>query len=167
MLNNHVAQEQGHKGDQTGEHRYKKAVYANPDEPFLCPILALGVVKILVVNVQIVQFVTVLAMAIFCYDARTEERFNLFAGTNTKERFSEALERCAVNLTADEIALLGFMYICCLHVHDLCWLTQAACWKISGLTVSERCIQLLNKYNMWANRLAGSSSHGTHFGTLG
>jgi hypothetical protein len=39
-----LIEEQGHKGDQTGENRYKKAVFANPFDPYTCPVLAIGTV---------------------------------------------------------------------------------------------------------------------------
>lgn len=32
-----------HKGDQEGNHCYPKHVYANPDNPFICPILSMGI----------------------------------------------------------------------------------------------------------------------------
>lgn len=35
-----VIEEQGHKDDQTGSDKYGKHIYANPYEPFKCPILA-------------------------------------------------------------------------------------------------------------------------------
>ncbi|KAJ8579002.1 hypothetical protein ON010_g202 [Phytophthora cinnamomi] len=38
-----IIEEQGDKGDHTGEERYGKRIYANPFDPFKCPILALAV----------------------------------------------------------------------------------------------------------------------------
>jgi hypothetical protein len=38
-----VVEEQGHKGDQSGTMKYGKAVYANPLQPCICPVLALAV----------------------------------------------------------------------------------------------------------------------------
>ena len=32
-----------HKGDQEGNHCYPKHVFANPDNPFICPILSMGI----------------------------------------------------------------------------------------------------------------------------
>lgn len=36
-------EEQGHKGDQTGENKFAKHIYANPIQPHKCPVLALAV----------------------------------------------------------------------------------------------------------------------------
>jgi len=38
-----IIEEQGHKADQKGEFKYWKHIYANPLNPDVCPILALGV----------------------------------------------------------------------------------------------------------------------------
>ena len=38
-----IIEEQGHKGDQTGENRFGKHVFAHPESPEKCPVLAVGI----------------------------------------------------------------------------------------------------------------------------
>jgi archaellum component FlaC len=86
-----VIEEQGHKGDQTGENKYGKHIYANPFEPEKCPILSLSVL-------------------LFSTPTRSREgRQQLFAGTNSKERFGHLLRQQVFQLNSAEINLLG----CC------------------------------------------------------
>ena len=61
------------KGDQTGDNSYGKHVYANPDLPCCCPVLAFAVM-------------------LFCFNGRENTYQHLFAGSNGKDRFSEILE---------------------------------------------------------------------------
>lgn len=47
-----IIEEQGHKGDQTGDNKYGKHVYANPLNPVICPILALAVYIFTTTNIN-------------------------------------------------------------------------------------------------------------------
>jgi hypothetical protein len=38
-----IIEEQGHKADQAGEHKFGKHIYATPTTPHTCPILSLAV----------------------------------------------------------------------------------------------------------------------------
>jgi hypothetical protein len=38
-----IIEEQGHKADQAGEHKFEKHIYATPTTPHTCPILSLAV----------------------------------------------------------------------------------------------------------------------------
>jgi hypothetical protein len=73
-------QEQGHKSDATGKEKYWKHVYANPLNPFICPVLAL-------------------AVHIFSIAAHsTNINHKIYDGTNSKDRFgrnlSSTLSKC-------------------------------------------------------------------------
>ncbi len=83
-------EEQGHKGDQTGEKKFGKHVYANPYIPHICPVLALAVL-------------------IFTSGNRPEDgsRQRLFSGTNSKGRFGDILREMLKNLSEDEMVTLG------------------------------------------------------------
>jgi hypothetical protein len=58
-------EEQDHKGDQTGENKFAKYIYANPYQPEVCPILSL-------------------AVFFFAFPNRPHQKQQLFAGTNSK-----------------------------------------------------------------------------------
>jgi hypothetical protein len=63
-----IIEEQGHKGDGTGENKYGKHLYANPLQPELCPVLSL-------------------AVYIFCSAYRSDcGTHQLFEGDNNKDR---------------------------------------------------------------------------------
>ena len=82
-------EEQGQKADQTGEDKFAKHIYANPYEPFICPILSLAVM-------------------IFCSSAREERRdLQLFTGTDSKGRFSKLLAQFLLDLSDAEKRLIG------------------------------------------------------------
>ena len=83
-----IIEEQGHKGDQTGENKYGKHIYANPDSPEKCPILSLGVF-------------------LFCFPDRPNGKQQLFAGTNSKDRFCHLLTRLLHTLDESEAQMLG------------------------------------------------------------
>jgi hypothetical protein len=72
-----------HKGDQEGNKSYPKHVYANPDDPAICPILAL-------------------AVTIFCMSLRAEEDpTRLFHNTGLKSGFNKALTTIMSEVNAD------------------------------------------------------------------
>ncbi|KAH9114901.1 hypothetical protein AeMF1_011037 [Aphanomyces euteiches] len=81
-------EEQGHKGDQTGADKFGKHVYANPYEPWKCPILALSVL-------------------LFTYPDRLDGKHQLFVGTDNKGRFGRALRRILMSLSDHELQALG------------------------------------------------------------
>jgi hypothetical protein len=84
-----VIQEQGHKGDQTGEAKYWKHVYANPGNPEVCPVLAL-------------------ALVVFSGPARdTLGKQQIFLGSNNKDRFAKTLHQIIRALPEPELQLLG------------------------------------------------------------
>lgn len=82
-----VIQEQGHKGDQTGDNKYWKHIYANVYEPWICPILALAVL-------------------IFTSGYRGE-RPQLFTGNNSKNRFGNILRDVMQALSDEDKVKLG------------------------------------------------------------
>ncbi|KAF0730381.1 hypothetical protein Ae201684P_013259 [Aphanomyces euteiches] len=81
-------EEQGHKGDQTGADKFGKHVYANPYEPWKCPILALSVL-------------------LFTYPDRLDGKHQLFVGTDNKGRFGRTLRRILMSLSDHELQALG------------------------------------------------------------
>ena len=81
-------EEQGHKGDQTGECKYPKHLYANTEYPYKCAVLAFAV-----------QF--------FSFPDRPNESYQIFAGTNSKNRFSHLLAAMLTSLDANEKQRLG------------------------------------------------------------
>lgn len=83
-----IIEEQGHKGDQTGENKFGKHLYANVENPAICPILAIGVL-------------------IFSFPDRPPGKQQLFTGTNTKDRFGELLSRTLLTLDPSERQILG------------------------------------------------------------
>ncbi|KAH9157947.1 hypothetical protein AeRB84_000266 [Aphanomyces euteiches] len=83
-----VIEEQGHKGDQTGESKYGKHVYANPYEPAVCPVLALAVL-------------------LFGYPERRNGLNQLFIGPDNKSRFGRCLRQVLSKLSDYELQLLG------------------------------------------------------------
>ena len=72
-----LVEEQGHKGDQTGEDKYQKHVYANPLSPEICPVLSQAVLQ-------------------FCTEYRPASSTNhqIYDGSNSKDRFSKNLGQC-------------------------------------------------------------------------
>jgi hypothetical protein len=84
-----IIEEQGHKVDQTGENKFGKHIYANPLEPSVCPYLAL-------------------AVYIFSANNRVGAgTHQLFAGTNSKDRFYRNLMAVCGSLTSGECIILG------------------------------------------------------------
>lgn len=83
-----TVEEQDHKGDQTGEEKFGKHIYANPFQPEICPILAT-------------------AILIFCSPDGSEFRQKLFSGTNSKDRNHNLLWSMLRNLTSEELQVLG------------------------------------------------------------
>lgn len=84
-----VIEEQGHKGDQKGEDKYGKHIFANPLMPWVCPVLAL-------------------AVYIFSYPWRTGVGTQqLFTGTKSKDRFSHNLRAILSGLSDEEEVILG------------------------------------------------------------
>jgi hypothetical protein len=84
-----IVEEQGHKGDQTGSERYGKHVYANPDNPSICPILAYSV-------------------NVFCERNRQGPgSHQLYFGTDTKGRFNHNLGKLVQSFTQSEALILG------------------------------------------------------------
>lgn len=84
-----LIEEQGQKGDQKGENKYWKHIYANPLEPAICPILSL-------------------AVFIFCSGFRPPDgRQQLFIGTNSKDRFAHQLHSLVQGLSEAEKDRLG------------------------------------------------------------
>jgi hypothetical protein len=84
-----VIEEQGHNGDQTGEEKYGKHIYANPKEPHVCPILSLAV---LVYSTP---------------QRRKGGRQQLFVGTNSKYRFHNLFHERKKSLNEEELQILG------------------------------------------------------------
>ena len=83
-----IIEEQMQKGDQRGENKFGKHLYANPDQPEICPVLALG-------------------LLLFCYPNRPNGKQQLFAGTNSKDRFHHLLNRLLQSIEFSELQLLG------------------------------------------------------------
>jgi hypothetical protein len=83
-----IVEEQGHKGDQTGEAKFGKHVYANPIEPHTCPILSLAVL-------------------LFCTTRKPGGRQQVFLGTNSRDRFGHLLTELKSTFTNDDWTLLG------------------------------------------------------------
>jgi hypothetical protein len=80
-------QEQGHKGDQTGEFKFWKHLYANPSKPEVCVVLALAVL-------------------VFSTARPDDGSTLLFAGSNSKDRFCHLLQEVVGMLNeADQITL--------------------------------------------------------------
>ena len=79
-----VVEEQGHKGDQSGTMKYGKAVYANPLQPFICPVLAL---------------------AVLCFSKPM--RFKLFDGDFNSDRTGLNLKELIQSMSGTEMLLLG------------------------------------------------------------
>lgn len=82
-----IIEEQGGKSDQTGEAKYGKHIYANPENPTVCPVLALAVLT-------------------FTRSFRENGGTQLFAGGNSKNRFSKILRDVFRSLTENEKHLL-------------------------------------------------------------
>jgi hypothetical protein len=83
-----TVEEQGHKGDQTGENKYPKHIYANPIHPEKCPILSF-------------------AVFFFSFPDRLRGNQQMFAGTNSKDRFNHLLHRMLQSLNETERQRLG------------------------------------------------------------
>ena len=83
-----IIEEQGHKGDEKGENNIKKHIYANPYEPWICPILSTAVL-------------------VFCAGIRTAGREKLFNGTDSKKRFGDILRELVRSLSEAEIQVLA------------------------------------------------------------
>jgi hypothetical protein len=79
-----VVEEQGHKGDQSGTMKYGKAVYANPLQPCICPVLAL---------------------AVLCFSKPM--RYKLFDGEFNSDRAGSNLRELIRSMTGPEMLLLG------------------------------------------------------------
>ncbi len=84
-----IIEEQGHKGDQKGENKFGKHVYANPYEPSKCPILSLAV------------------LLFSCPNRPQHGRQQLFSGLQSKDRFGHLLREMLKNLTREEFEILG------------------------------------------------------------
>jgi hypothetical protein len=79
-----------HKGDQEGNHCYPKHVYANPDNPYICPILSMGI-------------------HFFSGGWRREgSKQLLFQGTANESRFSKWL-RDLVRKYKDSLEVIGIL----------------------------------------------------------
>ena len=83
-----IIEEQGHKGDEKGENNIRKHIYANPYEPWICPILSTAVL-------------------VFCAGVRTAGREKLFNGTDSKKRFGDILRELVRSLSEAEIQVLA------------------------------------------------------------
>ena len=78
-----------HKGDREGQNAYGRHVYANPDDPSICPILAL-------------------ATMVLCRGHRVQGGLQqLFEGNHSEKRFSMILNSVVGSLTDAEAGLLG------------------------------------------------------------
>jgi len=81
-----------HKGDQEGANCYSKHLYANPSNPFICPILALAIL---------------IFTQSFKHDHESavnltiKKNFRLFDGKNSENRFSELLGRVIASFKDD------------------------------------------------------------------
>jgi hypothetical protein len=84
-----VIEEQGHKGDQTGENKFDKHVYANPIEPMKCPVLSVAV------------------LMFTAPPKTTTGKQQLYLGTNSKNRFGNILRSQLNHLSASEEQILG------------------------------------------------------------
>lgn len=82
-------EEQGQKADQRGENKYTKHIYANPFDPEICPILSLAILVVTTLNIDELTYL------------------QLFAGTNSKDRFGKNLQSILSKLTVDEMITLG------------------------------------------------------------
>jgi hypothetical protein len=76
-----------HKGDQEGKHAFPRHVFANPLNPFICPILSL-------------------AMYVFTRGVRVEDSKPVIFGTGADKRFGKWLFQF-LNRNEDDIKLLG------------------------------------------------------------
>ena len=84
-----IITEHGQKADKKGENTYGKHIYANPLQPQICPILALGV-------------------HIFCSGYHPPNgRQQIFQGTDSKSRFSHLLLQLVHDLSDAELQQLG------------------------------------------------------------
>lgn len=72
-----LVEEQGHKGDQNGEDKFFKHVFANPSQPEICAVLSQGVL----------QFST-------DYRPASGTNHKIYDGSNSKDRFSKHLGQC-------------------------------------------------------------------------
>lgn len=81
-----------HKGDQEGAKVYPRHVYANPFEPFICPILSLAVL---------------IFSRSYAHSEEPKDKNKLFQGEQQESRFSKILRRTLTNLQPTEAALLG------------------------------------------------------------
>jgi len=83
-----IIEEQGHKGDEKGENNIKKHIYANPYEPWICPILSMAVL-------------------VFSSGTRTVSREKVFNGTDSKKRFGDILRELVRSLSETEMQILA------------------------------------------------------------
>ncbi|DAZ97624.1 TPA: LOW QUALITY PROTEIN: hypothetical protein N0F65_002243 [Lagenidium giganteum] len=81
-----VIEEQGHKA---GADKFGKHVYANPYQPFTCPILAIAI------------------LLFSCPERSEARRQQLFLGTDNKNRFRRCMRRIFDGLCDDEQQILG------------------------------------------------------------
>lgn len=79
------------KNDQEGARAYPRHVYANPDDPIICPVLSI-------------------ALKLFCsvhISNLSNDTMNVFPGNHEESRYSEWLQNLLKNLSVDETMLLG------------------------------------------------------------
>jgi hypothetical protein len=81
-----------HKGDQEGEKSIPRHVYANPLDPYICPILALAVLTF---------------SKSFYHDPNERNNYRLFEGEKQEARFSKLLGRILDKMDENEANKLG------------------------------------------------------------
>jgi hypothetical protein len=88
-----------HKGDQEGVRCFARHLFANPLNPFICPVLALA----------IVTFTRVLKHAPQTEQASSSAlpNYRVFDGAHSEQRFSEALGRAITSLPVSDQPRLG------------------------------------------------------------
>jgi integrase len=82
-----IVEEQTTKTDQTGSHKFPKAVYANPLEPNICPILAI-------------------ALHVF---VNLQSNSDLFHGTGQDDRYSKLMHEVVGGLSEAELAFCNIV----------------------------------------------------------
>jgi hypothetical protein len=101
------------KNDQEGSRNYPRHIYANSEDPAICPILALGIIFLwvsfffflLLSPVFFFFFFFLLGLQIFSKPFRTSNR--LFEGDEQEHRYGEILTKTLQKLTNGEETILG------------------------------------------------------------
>jgi hypothetical protein len=89
-----------HKGDQEGSNVFPRHLYANPSDPFICPVLSLAVL----VFVRVLRFDPVGSSS---SSQAALPNYRLFDGDNSETRFSDIFKKVITALPAAEAQHLG------------------------------------------------------------